>query len=76
VQAQVDKVKSHFIQQALDNIPDLYDIHNLESNTELLELIHFQVAGNEYLFPSAECVGGGVHGPNIMQHKLKAANEH
>jgi len=28
-----------------------------------------------HLFPVAECVEGGVHGPNPMHRELKAANE-
>ena len=34
VQAQVNKVKSHFIQSARDNIAELYDLHRIESDAE------------------------------------------
>jgi len=75
VRAQVDKVKSHFIQSARDNIAELYDHHRFGSNTECLEFIDSFLAENNYLFPVAERVEGGVHGPNQMQRVSKAANE-
>jgi len=62
--AQVDKVKSHFIQSARDNIAEQYDLHSFESNAERLEFIDSLLADNEYLFPVAESVEGGVCGPN------------
>jgi hypothetical protein len=75
VSAQVDKVKSHFIQSASDNIGELYDIHSIQSDTERLEFIHSLLADNKYLFSVAERVEGGVHRPTPMQRELKAAFE-
>ena len=56
VRAQVDKVKSHFIQSARDNIAELYDHHRLESAAEHLAFIDSLLADNKYLFPVAEHV--------------------
>jgi hypothetical protein len=75
VRAQVHQVKSHFIQSARDNIAELYNIHCFESAPEHLEFIHSLLADNEYLFPAAECVEGGVRSPNPTQRESKAANE-
>jgi hypothetical protein len=75
VRAQVDKVKSHSIQSIRDNIAELYDLHRFESAAEHLEFIDSLLADNKYLFPVAECVEGGVRGPNAMQRESKAANE-
>ena len=75
VRAQVDKVKSHFIQSARDNIAELYDLHRFESTAERLEFIDSLLADNKYLFPIAERVEGGVRGPNATQRESKAANE-
>jgi len=75
VRAQVDKVKSHFIQSARENIAELYDLHRFESTGEHLEFINSFLADNKYLFPGAECVEGGVCGPNLTQRESKAANE-
>jgi len=75
VGAQVDKVKSHFIQSARDNIAELYDLHHFESAAEHLEFIDSLLADNMYLFPAAERVDGGVRGPNPTQRELKADNE-
>ena len=50
VQAQVDKVKSHFIPSARDNIAELYDLHCFESAAERLEFIDSRLADNKYLF--------------------------
>jgi len=75
VQAQVDKVQSHSIQSARDNIPELYDLHRFESNAEHLKFIDSLLADNKYLFPVAERVGGGVRSPNPTQRVSKAANE-
>jgi hypothetical protein len=36
VRAQVDKVKSHFIQSVRDNIAELYDLRRIESAAERL----------------------------------------
>jgi len=75
VRAHVDKVKSHFIQSARDNIAELYDLHRFESNAERLEFMDSLLADNKYLFPLAERVEGGVRGPNPTQGVSKAANE-
>ena len=72
VRAQVDKVKSHFIQSVRDNIAELYDLHRFESAAERLEFIDSLLADNKYLFPVAERVEGGVRGPNPMQRESKA----
>jgi len=73
--AQVDKVKSHSIQSARDNIAELYDLHRFESNAEHLEFIDSLLADNKYLFPVEECVEGGLCGPNRTQRESKAANK-
>jgi len=75
VRAQVDKVKSHFIQSVRDNIAKLYDLYRFESATECLEFIDPLLADNKYLFPVAERVEGGVCGPNPTQRESKADNE-
>jgi hypothetical protein len=75
VRAQVDNVKSHCIQSVRDNIAELYDLHCFESATERLEFIDSLLSDNKYLFPVAECVEGGVRGPNPMQRESKADNE-
>jgi len=75
VRAQVNKVKSHFIQSARDNIAELSDIHRFESTAEHLEFIDSLLADNKYRFPIAERVEGGVCGPNATQRESKAADE-
>jgi hypothetical protein len=75
VRAQVDKVKSHFIQSGTDNIAELYDLHRFESATEGFEFIDSLLADNKYLFLIAERVEGGVRHPNPMQRESKAGNE-
>jgi hypothetical protein len=75
VRPHVHKVKSHFIQSTRDNIAELYDLHCFESTAERLEFIDYLLADNKYLFPIAERVEGGVHGPNATQRESKAANE-
>jgi hypothetical protein len=72
VHAQVDQVKSHLIQSARDNIAELYDLHCFESAAEHLEFIDSLLPDNKFLFPVAEHVEGGVHGPNPMQRESKA----
>jgi len=69
---QVDKVKSHFIQSARDNIAELYDLHRFEFAAEDLEFIDALLADRKYLFPIAERVEGAVHGPNPTQRESKA----
>jgi hypothetical protein len=75
VRAVVDKVKSHFIQLARDNIAELYDLNRFKSDAEHLEFIVSLLSDNKYLFPIAERVEGGVCGPKLMQRVSKAANE-
>jgi hypothetical protein len=75
VQAQVDKVKSHFIQSPWYKMAELYHLHRFESAAERLEFIDSLLADNKYLFPIAESVEGGVRGPNPTQRQSKAANE-
>jgi hypothetical protein len=67
VRAQVDKVKSHFIQSASDDIAEHYYLHRFESDAERLDLIDSLQADNKYLFPVADRVEGGVHRPNPTQ---------
>ena len=75
VPAQVDIVKSHFIQSAMDNIAELYEFHHFESAVEHFEFIDSLLADNWYLFPAAKRVDGGVCGPNPMQRQSKAASK-
>jgi len=75
VRAQVNKVKSHFIQSVRDNIAELYDLHRFESTAERLEFIDPLVADNKYLFSIAERVEGGVCSANPTQRESNAANE-
>jgi hypothetical protein len=75
VRAQVDNLKSHFIQSVRDNIAELYDLHRFESAAERMEFIDSHLADNKYLFPVAERVEGGVRGPNPTQRESKADNE-
>jgi len=75
VRAQVDKVQSHFLESARNNIAELYDLHRFESAAERLEFIDSLLADNKYLFPVAERVEGGVPGPNPTQRESKADNE-
>jgi len=75
VQAEVDTVKSHFIQSTSDNIVELHDLHCFESNAECLTVIDSLPADNKYLLPVVECVWGGVCGPCPMLRESKAANE-
>jgi hypothetical protein len=75
IRAQVDKVKSHFIQSARDNIAELYNLHRFESTAERFEFIDSLLADNKYHFPIAERVEGGVPGPNPIQRESTAAHE-
>jgi len=75
VRVQVDKVKSHFIQSARENIAELYDLHLFESAAERLEFIDSLLADNKYLFRLAKHVEGGVCGPSSTQRESKAANK-
>ena len=74
VWAQVDTVKSHFMQSARHNIAELCDLHHIESTAEHLEFIDCLLGDNKYLFAIAEGVEGGVCGPNPTQRESKAAN--
>jgi len=67
VREQVDTIMTHFIQSAMENIAELYDLHHCESAVERLEFIDSLFPVNKYLFPVAEHVEGGVHGPNPTQ---------
>jgi hypothetical protein len=69
VRVQVDKVKSHFIQLARDNIAELYDLRRFDSAAERLEFIDSYLAENNYLFPVAEHVECGVCGPYPIQRE-------
>jgi len=75
VRAQVNKVKSHFIQSVRDNIAERYDLQRFESAAERLEFIDSLLAENKYLFPVAERVEGGVRSPKPTQRESKADNE-
>jgi hypothetical protein len=75
VRAQVNQVKSHFIQSVRDSNAELYDFHRFESAAEHLEFIDSLLADNKYLFPVAERVEGGVHDPNPKQRESKADKE-
>jgi len=68
-------VMSHFIHSAREKRAELYDLHWFESAAERLKFIYSLLADNKYLFPIAERVEGGVHGPNPTQRQSKAANE-
>jgi hypothetical protein len=74
VDAQLDKVKSNFIQSARDNIAELYDLHDFESAAKHLEFIDSLLADTKYLFPEEETVDGGVRGPSPMLRESKAVN--
>jgi len=75
VRAQVDKVKSHFIQSARDNIAELYDLERFESDAERLEFIESLLPDIKYYFLIAEHVEGGIRGPHPTQKVSNAANE-
>jgi hypothetical protein len=64
VRAQVDQVKSHFIDSSRENVAERYELHCFESDTEHLEFINSLLVDNKYLFPVAERVEGAVHGRN------------
>ena len=50
VRAQVDKVISHFILSARDNIVEHFDLQRFEYAAERLEFIHSLLPDNKYLF--------------------------
>jgi len=54
---------------------ELYDLLRFESAAKLLEFIYSILAYNEYLFPVAERVEGGVHSLNQTHRESKADNE-
>jgi hypothetical protein len=65
----------HYFQTGRDQIAAHYDLHRFESDAEHLEFIDSLLADNKYLFPVAECVEGGVRGPNPTQRVSKAATD-
>jgi hypothetical protein len=67
IRAQVEKVKSHFIQSAREHIEELYGLHLFESDAEHLQFIDSLLADNKYLLPVAGHVEGAVHSPNPTQ---------
>jgi hypothetical protein len=75
VRTQVNNVKFDFIQSARDHIAELYDLQHFASEAEHLEFIASLPGDNKYLFPAAEHVKGGVHGPSPTPRVLKAANK-
>jgi len=75
VQAQVNNVKSHYIQSARDNIAELCNLHRFEYTTECLEFIDSLLADDKYLFLVAESMEGGVRGPNPKHRESNAANK-
>jgi hypothetical protein len=75
VRALVDKVTSHFIKSARDNIAELSDLHRFESAAKRLEFIDSLQAENKYLLPVAVRVAGGVRGPTPTERESKADNE-
>jgi hypothetical protein len=75
VHAQVDMVKSHFIQSARHNIAELYHVHRIESDAEHLEFIDSLLADNKSLFRVPEHMEDSVCCPNPTQRQWKVANE-
>ena len=75
VHAPVDKVKSHSIQSARDNIAELYDLHRFESAAERLEFIDFLLVDKMKLCPVAERVEGGERDPNPPERVSNSAHE-
>jgi len=75
VQVHVDKIKSHCIQPATDNVAERCDSHRFEFDTEHLEFIDYLLADNNNYFAIAEHVEGDVRGPNPMQIESNAANK-
>jgi len=67
IRAEVNKVTSNFGELRRDDIAEHYDLHCFESNTECLEFIDSPLANIKDQFPVAECVEGGVCGPNPVQ---------
>jgi hypothetical protein len=75
VRAQVEKVKSHFIQTSRDNIAKLDNIHRFEYSAERLEFIDFRMVDNKNMFPVEKPVEGGALGPHPTQRESKPDNE-
>ena len=75
VRAQVDTVESHLMQSARDNIAELHNLHRCESAADRFNFIDSLPVENEYPIPVAECVEGGVRGPNPTWKESKAANK-
>ena len=68
-------MKLYFIQSARDNIAELYDLQPFEFDGESFEFIDTLLEDNKHLFPVAEHVESGVHGPNPMKRKPEVANK-
>jgi hypothetical protein len=58
VRAQLDRVKSHFIAAARDNVAELYGLNCCETDAERLSCVDALLADDKYLFPVAERDGG------------------
>jgi len=67
VQVQVDKVTSHLIQPARNNIAERYDLQRFKSATDHLELIDSIQAANQDGVPLVERAEGGVRSRNPAQ---------
>jgi len=75
IPAEVDMVKSHFIQSAMEKIAEHCNLHCFEFDAERLEFGDFHLVDNKYLLPETQCGKGGVRHSNPKQQELKAANE-
>ena len=75
VRAHVNKVTSHPIESARNNIEKRFDLQPSESDAEGLEVINPIPADNMYHFPEVEYAERGVYGPNPMQRESNATNE-
>jgi hypothetical protein len=75
VRAQVDKVKSQFLQSARDNITQLYDRHWFESVAVHCEFIDSLLAHNMSHSPIGGHVERDVRSPIPTQKESKAANQ-
>jgi len=66
VRPQVGTVITHRIQSASENITELGNFHCIDSDTVCLIYNDSLPADNQYHFPLADFVGGGMCSPNIM----------
>ena len=73
-QVHVEMATSHFIRLARDIRAELDNLHDFHSTAEHLELIAPLLAHNQFHFPVAERVEGGVCSPNPTQRESKACN--